>query len=136
MKIDQDLVPPTIKSAVDRLITSLDEADRNFIRFTNNPCAIHYDAGRSIRNDWSLWSNDTPLKRDAATTYGIAHADDISGLIWAWVWAIVRSEYFDPEKHCEQYHKHWAKFGLDPLVAGGWSKYRPGKTNNKEKNNE
>ncbi|MDM4019327.1 hypothetical protein QTN89_27985 [Roseiconus lacunae] len=73
----------------------------------------------SIRNQWSLWEVDSPLKRDAATQYGIAHADDISGLIIAWGKAIAAGDSFSPIEHCHLYHEHWKRMGTDSLFAAG-----------------
>lgn len=70
--MNPDIVPSTVEAAVDQL------ADPGG----------HHDVGLSIRNNWSLWDIDTPLKRDAVQRFGIAHADDISDLIRAWATAI------------------------------------------------
>lgn len=64
-----------------------------------DPSAMHHDLGMTIRTDWSLWERDTPLKRDAVTNYGIAHPDDITGLILAWASAVIRAEPFTPLEH-------------------------------------
>lgn len=49
-----------------------------------------------LRNSWSLWATDSPIKRDAMEKYKISHADDISGLILEWVYAKVCGVKFDP----------------------------------------
>jgi len=119
MKIDLDSVPSTIKNAVDHIVGSLCDEDREFIK-SDMPAGCHHSAGQYVRNSWSLWELDSPIKRDAVNTYGIAHADDISGLIFEWVWAIVNQRDFDPIEHCKRYHDHWQKYGTTSLVAGGW----------------
>jgi len=123
MEIMQDVVPSTIKAAVAQLEHVLSDNQRNFI-LSNNDASdwtlMHFGVGTSLRNSWSLWDPDTPLKRDAVRTYGIAHADDISGLIIAWLWAVVRGEPFDPLEHCQRYHRHWKHMGMTSLAAGGW----------------
>jgi hypothetical protein len=120
MKIDPDKVPSTVEEAVESIVASLDAQDRVFIKSEHGSSSIHHGIGTHIRNEWSLWNPDSPIKRDAVIKYGIAHADDISGLIWAWVWAKVRGEDFDPVEHCEFYHKHWKDQGTNSLEAGGW----------------
>ena len=117
MEINKDVVPSTIKDAVIQILASLNEEDKEFIR-KHPSCSIHHGTGTWFRNNWSLWE-DSPLKRDAISKYKIAHADDISGLIFDWVWAKVRGEKFDPVVYCERFHKHWAKFGKTSLQAGG-----------------
>ena len=119
MQIDMDSVPATVAVAVDQLFHSLEEDDIKFIE--SNPVeAVHHTVGMSVRNAWSLWEPDSPLKRDAVEKYGIAHADDISGLIFAWLYAKVRREDFAPAIHAQRYHRHWERQGTDALTAGGW----------------
>ena len=142
MKINLDSVPSTIEKAVEELINSLDEKDKEFIKSNyssenivvkiqgetteeliinrNQSYTVHFTAGMKVRNDWSLWEKDSPLKRDAVEKYGIAHADDISGLIFSWTWAKIRNEEFDPVDHCRIYHEHWKNYGTNALKAGGW----------------
>lgn len=118
MKSDQDKVPSSIEQAVDMIVDTLDDEDRETIKNMNSSSSVHHFVGRFLRNSWSLWKNDTPLKRDAVATYGIAHADDISGLILEWVWCRVRGVEFDPHAHAATYHKHWGG-KAEALKAGG-----------------
>lgn len=120
MNIDPDKVPATIEESVKTLVASLSEEDVKYIKTLENHYSCHFSAGMAIRNNWSLWSPDSPLKRDAVDKYKIAHADDISGLMFAWVWALVREEPFDPLKHVEVYHTHWKNYHTTSLEAGGW----------------
>lgn len=117
-----DPEPATVKEAVDQVVNNISEEDRNKIKSTKNDRSYeyHHTVGRYLRNNWSLWEPDTPLKRDAVYTYGIAHADDISGLILSWVWAEIRGVDFDPHQECERFHRHWEAYGTDSLTAGGW----------------
>ncbi len=119
MKIDKDSVPTTIVQAVDCLIASLTEDEVQNIKSDLDYSECHHSAGRFIRNNWSLWEKDTPLVKDAIKTYGIAHADDISGLIFEWAFAKVRGVDFDPSLLVEEYRKHWKEFGTTPLGAAG-----------------
>lgn len=112
MNFDQDHVPSTVTAAVGDIVATLDADDILYIKSDHNSSSVHHGIGMHIRNAWSLW--------DAVNTYGIAHADDISSLIWAWVWASVREEPFDPLKYVETYHEHWRKQGTNSLEAGGW----------------
>lgn len=119
MRIDQDSVPSTIEEAVNRIVANVTEEECEAIR-QSSTAEHHFSVGMSLRNHWSLWDNDSPLKRDAAAKYGIAHADDISGLMLEWARARICGIEFDPILHCEQYHEHWAKYGKTSLQAGGW----------------
>lgn len=108
MQIDMDQVPGTIKEAVYAVVAGLSDEDRRLIREEGlSTHEAHHGLGQRLRNAWSLWEKDTPLKRDAAARYSIAHADDISGLIVAWAWAKVRRATFDPDEHVKRYHRHW-----------------------------
>lgn len=118
-KINPDTVPSTIEEAVTLLIEGIQENEREFIS-THPPEAVHFFGGMAMRNSWSLWEKETPIKRDAVETYKIAHADDLSGLIMAWVWAKVRNEAFDPVAYCELFHTHWRQFQMTSLQAGGY----------------
>ena len=119
VKPDPDKVPSTIKMAVQMLVDSLSDEDLKVVQSTD-ASQHHFPAGIGLRNGWSLWEADSPLKRDAVNTYGISHADDISGLILAWTFAVARSEPFAPHVHCQTYHQHWRKFGRASLESGGW----------------
>lgn len=110
--------PQTIRQAVDYICDMMDEEGIEYIQ-NNSSASIHHTAGRFIRNDFGLWDKEAPIVQDAIKNYGIAHADDISGLIYSWVWAIYRKEEFDPVKEYEIFHKHWKMFGMTSLEAGG-----------------
>jgi hypothetical protein len=113
-------IPTTIAEAVDLIVDGLDEKEREVI--LNNPSeSMHFSAGMGLRNGWGLWQKDSPVKLDAVKTYGIAHADDLSGLIMEWAWAKVRGEDFDPFVYCKKYEDHWAKYGITPLEAGNFN---------------
>ena len=106
--IDPDSVPSSIEAAARQLSVAMSRDNDD-----------HFGTGLTIRNQWSLWEADSPLQRDAAARYGIAHADDISGLIVAWARAIAAGDPFSPLEHCKRYHEHWQRMGTDSLSAGG-----------------
>jgi hypothetical protein len=106
--ISIDLVPSTVCQAAELIASSVSSDNRERIR-NSEPTEQHFGLGLGIRDGWSHWEAHTPLKRDAATNYGIVHADDISGLITAWARALVAGEEFDPLAHCNRYHEHWAE---------------------------
>jgi hypothetical protein len=117
--------PETVAEAVDTIVESLSEEVKEKIRelesdnFVN---IVHHSMGRGIRNDLGLWQNDSPIKLDAVNTYGIAHADDISGLVLSWAAARIKGKHFDPQEHAQKYRDFWQKQGQDPLEAGGFKK--------------
>jgi hypothetical protein len=119
VRLDPDSVPTTVEGAVDALIASMSGPEREAVEQSHGS-AFHFGAGMFVRNAWSLWNPDSPLKRDAVEKYSIAHADDISGLIWAWVAAKLRGQPFDPIRECARFHEHWKRYGMTSLQAGGW----------------
>jgi hypothetical protein len=119
-------VPTTINEAVDRIYTDLAEKDREFI-LSNDSAAIHFTTGMAIRNKWGLWKPDSALRRFSAIHYGIAHADDISGLILEMVWAKVRGQNYDWRAYRDRVNKHWLEtMGKTALEAGGFTMPTPG----------
>ena len=110
--------------AVDTVVNRMSDEDKTKIQAmtSDQSYEYHHTVGRYLRNNWSLWEPDSAIKRDAVASYGIAHADDISGLILSWVWAKVQGIDFDPKKCCEHYHEHWRSCGTDALTAGGWNR--------------
>ena len=102
------------------IVAGLDAQSVAYIQAAS-PESVHHGFGMHMRNGYSFWETETPIKRDAVETYGIAHAADMSGLIMEWVWHQVRGEEFDPIKHVETYHKHWKSYNTTSLQAGGYN---------------
>lgn len=121
MKLNMDVVPSTVQHAVDLVIEALTTDERGQV-VTDQIVGyeLHHGLGRYLRNHWSLWEIDSPLKRDAAMKYGIAHPDDISGLILDWALHRIKKLSFDPHEYCRTFHEHWARHGTTSLAAGGW----------------
>ena len=117
MEIPQDTVPPTVMAAAECVVASLSEDDREYIKRGDSLSRAHMTVGRYLRNNWGLWE-DSPIRRDAITSYQIAHADDISGLILEWAVAMVRGELFKPHVACERFHTHWSHYGTTSIKAG------------------
>jgi hypothetical protein len=114
-------IPKTVKETVYLVVEELDTESIKYIYDDkNSPWSLHHTIGRRIRNAWGLWSPYTELKEDAATNYGIAHPDDITGLLLEWVWAVVRNEDFDPQEECLKYIKYWKNMGTDALKVVNW----------------
>ena len=115
MNIDQDKIPSTMDEAVDQLIQSFTEDEKDLLRKTS-PSHYHFTLGMYLRNNWSFWE-DTPLRRDAIKRWKIAHADDLSGLLFEWVFAKLKNESCDPNIMVQRYHNHWKKYNTTSLEA-------------------
>lgn len=100
--------PTTIPEAVDTIVSLLSEEDKDYVRKNPHP-RYHFFSGRIIRNNWSLWEQDSPLVQDALKNYGISHADDVSGLLFEWAFAKIRNQPFDPHELAKTYIEHWKK---------------------------
>lgn len=115
----ETMPPETVEQAVNHLVGGLTEEERRVVAEAD-PAEFHFGAGTQMRNTLRLWGEDSPIRADAIKNYSIAHADDISGLIMAWAFAIVRGgpRTFDPMKHCKRYWDHWGG-KEEALKAGG-----------------
>lgn len=115
MNINQDYVPATFDAAVTSICNDLDEFSIQFIKH-NRPSAIIESTARQLRNDWSLWQKDTPLVQNTLAKFGTCHADDISGLILAAVWATVTNRDCATilNEMAKRFRQHWIDLGIDP----------------------
>lgn len=110
-----DTVPTNLEEAVGLILESLTEADKEQIIATK-PELAHFSLGMFLRNGWSLWEEDTPIKRWFADNFGLSHADDISGIILHCVWSKVHGKEDEADKLAERFKRHWIKSGIDPLT--------------------
>lgn len=72
-------------------------------------CRLHFNLGRWIRNNWSLW-HDGPLK-EYFNGIGIHHADDMSGIIIESFWHHLRNESLDLDNQVIFYREFWKAAG-------------------------
>lgn len=112
MKIPSDIVPINLDESVMILKDHLTEEDiKEIQRPTSVSTQCHFSMGMMIRNEWSLWEQDTVLVRWFQGKYGLTHADDISGIILECLWNDVRGEPRRDKILAEQFKKHWEKQG-------------------------
>ena len=113
--IDQDWVPSLIAEAVDAFYNCLEEADHRYIKRNSEfVAATHHSIGQALRNTWSLWEHDTPLKRDFVAQTGLwGQGDDVSGYIITKVARRVRGESEDCSALIEDWKQHWTDQGID-----------------------
>lgn len=116
---DPDKVPSTLKEAADLIHATLDADQIEWIKRTPVYEALpqlHHGFGQNLRNSWSL-HEDTPLRRYVRETYGLfGHADDLTSLIFTWLWAEVKGGGPDAEVvlEAEGLKAHWRKGGINP----------------------
>lgn len=113
MDINEDVVPATLTSAVQLLVESLDDDDTRYIMSTTEPpVAVHRTVGKWLRNNWSIWDEQTPLVQWFYQAYGIAHADDISSIILSALWARIKGGEYDVAANARERRDHWLKSSL------------------------
>lgn len=106
--------PKTLEEAVQLIVADLSPEDRAFIA-TEGVAGAHHGYGMAMRNGWGLW-HDSELAQHFKTTYGLGHADDMSGLILSSVEAQVNGTTFDIQAAVDRYKQHWRKLCIDPLT--------------------
>jgi hypothetical protein len=108
-------VPKTLDEAINLIVADLRPEDVEYIKREGASCA-HHGFGTAMRNGWGLWE-DNELTRHFRDSYGLGHADDMSGLILSGVEAKVKGIKFDLDGEIARYKKHWANYGVDPLTC-------------------
>ena len=109
-------IPSTLEAAIEVSVSGMDAESVAFIKKPDSsPASQHFFAGMAMRNQWELWG-DSVLAQHFKERFGLGHADDMSGIILAGIWAAVRGEPFDPEVKAEHYRQFWVRQGIDPLT--------------------
>lgn len=104
-----DFNPTTLDEAIDVLYSNLDKkALKEFKEY--GYVGFHHGFGTAIRNEWGLWKKGSALYNFFESTYGLTHADDMSGLILEGLESKCSGETYDPTPSVERYKKHWEKY--------------------------
>jgi hypothetical protein len=112
MTLNQDKVPSNLEEAVQLIKDGLSVEDIQEIQWSPNvACRVHLTVGMFIRNEWSLWEKDTVLVKWFKNTYGIDHADDVSGIILDCACRDIQKLPRRDKELAERYRIHWIKMG-------------------------
>lgn len=86
--------PKTIAEAVDRLLSTLSEEDKEAIKNTpkDDLISLHFGFGTDIRNAFGLWKKNEELLKACCPYYPICEADEASGVIIDALWKKLKSE--------------------------------------------
>lgn len=117
MKLNPDKVPTTLDEALTIIKEGLEPQDVEDIKdkkSTSTQC--HFSIGMFLRNEWSLWQQDTILVKWFKENYGIDHADDISGIILECLWNDIRGEPRKDKILSERFIEYWNKLKDNPNV--------------------
>lgn len=113
-------IPETLEDAV-KLVTEMEGAEE-WAKETDDAnsagAMIHHFAGMAIRNEWGLWCG-MPLARHLYERFGLAHADDMSGLIFHCAWKELNGQPWDVEPVIERYRRHWERYS-DGMPKPTW----------------
>ena len=72
--------------------------------------SIHFHWARELRNNLGLWGENDLTKW--FNTIGIAHADDMSGIITTSLHRKMNNKDLDISQQVLKYQEHWKKFGF------------------------
>lgn len=114
MKKITNYKPTTLDEAVYALNDLTDDREKKIIK--EDPGILHHGLMRDIRNEWGLWNRGSGLWKFFARTYGIGHADDMSGMIQEAFLSKLTGRRFDPKAMAASYQKYWQDMGVDPVT--------------------
>ena len=80
MKLNEDKVPANLEEALLLLKEAITPLELAEIKKSTS-VELHPSLGRIVRNEWSLHEGGNIISVWFFKTYGISHADDISGII-------------------------------------------------------
>jgi len=115
MNIDLDIVPSNLDQALEIIENGLSQEDIEFIK-SHESHEAHFSLGMWLRNNWSLWQEETNLAQWFRKTLGLGHADDMSGIILDSLWRKIRGEPINLDEQVQYYKDYWKEQGIDPLT--------------------
>jgi len=108
MNLNQDKVPVNLEEALVLLKEALSDAEKEEIKKMLST-QLHFSLGMYLRNEWSLWDKDSILCMWFLTTYGVNHADDVSGIILECLINDLNGEPRRDKILAEKFIRHWKK---------------------------
>jgi len=104
----------TLDEVVADIIKNMDQKSIDYIKSHGDPGEHHFFGGMAIRNSYGLWGNK-PLIQWFIDNFGVAHGDDLSGLVLDGVYQDVKGLPRNSEKIAKSYIAHWKKSGCYPV---------------------
>lgn len=108
MKLNEDVVPTTLEEALTLLKEALSDDEKAEMKKMLSS-QLHFSLGMYLRNMWSLWDKNSILGIWFLKTYGVNHADDISGIILE---CLINDLNGEPRKDkilAKRFIQHWQK---------------------------
>jgi hypothetical protein len=115
------MIPTNLDEAIQLVIDELlkdDENINNILNLSEEDFTVnaHHSYGQYLRNNWGLWTKDSPMVKWFINK-GIYHADDMSSIILTSFYRKVHSKDIELENQIKQYRDYWEE--VDPRVNLG-----------------
>lgn len=121
----------SLNGIVDYILSKMDEDAIKWIkgheRVEQFTAEAHFFLGRNIRNSLGLWQPESHLYNFFKDTYGLKHADDMSGIILKKLYNTVHGFKSDDwiETEIASYKTHWNKVNAtDEYIVQVNGKYK------------
>ena len=108
MNLNQDKVPINLEEALTLLKEAMTDVEKDALKGMKSS-DLHFSLGTYLRNEWSLWQSGDILPLWFLTTYGVKHADDISGIILECLVNDVEGKPRRDKEVAKQFLAHWKK---------------------------
>ena len=108
MNLNQDRVPINLEEALTLLKEALTPQEKEEVKNMLST-QLHFSLGMHLRNEWSLWDDKSILVTWFKQTYGVDHADDVSGIIME---CLINDLTGKPRRDkilAKQFIDHWKK---------------------------
>lgn len=116
-------IPETVLEAVAIYVLELEHNDgikARLANVTHSELASqeHHFSTMNLRNRWMMWDRETPLVKSAVATYGLVHADDLSGIIVHGALAKYRKQDYIAvmDEQAARYKEYWKSRGYNPAT--------------------
>ena len=102
------MIPKNLDEAIAELDNRFPDKEKDFV--TSNPesamIEYHRTTGRWMRNNWGLWGDGGELKKWFIER-GIAHPDDMSGIILDSYWRWKNDKPLKLDEQIKYYQDYW-----------------------------
>lgn len=113
--------PKTIEDAMRFLrTTELFRQMQGFVALHEIPM-LHHTVGMQLRNHWGLW-HGSELAQDFVKSFGLTHADDMSGYLLERLFADAHGKAFYGGKIAHKYQEHWRESTGRAIPPAEWLK--------------
>lgn len=111
------MIPTNLKEATEKIINHIDPKHvEAIVKDSDFFVKAHHSLGRSIRNNWLLWKDDSVLRDWFRDNLEIGHPDDISCIILESVKSELSGKTYDPSPAIKRFHDHWANYGCNKFA--------------------